>query len=307
MTMHRNPVHLPDEELLLFAEGELPLRRTAWARQHLSECGRCRARGEELEATLRDFVRLHETQTDSRESVRRGLRASVSAELSKAATQKGKWRFRFSRVSLAHQLACACVAIIHVAGGAWLLRGFAFQQPIGHLLRVSNNPLPVMGLTPGATRAVSLESICNLQEPEANLPVDASLERQVFSEYGLPLSSRGAYEVDYLITPELGGATDIRNLWPEPYATTDWNAHVKDALESRLHELVCQGKMQLSTAQNEIATDWIGAYKKHFHTDRPQQSPSADSSSSMVRESQRAKYSEPRQTIYRQYLSAILR
>ena len=307
MTMHRNPVHLPDEELLLFAEGELPLRRTAWARQHLAECGRCRARGEELEATLRDFVRLHETQTDSRESVRRGLRASVSAELSKAAAQKGKWRFRFSRVSLAHQLACACVAIILVTGGAWLLRGFAFQQPIGHLLRVSNNPLPVMGLTPGATRAVSLESICNLQEPEANLPVDASLERQVFSEYGLPLSSRDAYEVDYLITPELGGATDIRNLWPEPYATTDWNAHVKDALESRLHELVCQGKMQLSTAQNEIATDWIGAYKKHFHTDRPQQSPSADSSSSMVRESQRAKYSQPRQTIYRRYLSAFLR
>ena len=129
----RNPAHLPDEELLLFAEGELPLRRTAWARQHLAECGRCRARGEELEATLRDFVRLHETQTDSRESVRRGLRASVSAELSKAAAQKGRWRFGFSRVSLAHQLACACVAIILVAGGAWLLRGFAFQQPVGHL------------------------------------------------------------------------------------------------------------------------------------------------------------------------------
>jgi hypothetical protein len=292
MTMQRNPAHLPDEELLLFAEGELPSRRTAWARQHLAECGRCRARGEELEATLSDFVRLHETQTDSRESVRRGLRASLSAELSKAA-QKGKWRFGFPRVSFAHQLACACVALILVAGGAWLLRGVTFQRPIGRLSRSPNNPLPVTGLTPGATRAVSLDSICNLQEPEANLPVDASLERQVFSEYGLPLSSRDAYEVDYLITPELGGATDIRNLWPEPYAATDWNAHVKDALESRLHELVCQGKMPLATAQNEIATDWIGAYKKHFHTDRPQQSPSA-------------KYSGPRQRIFRQYLSAFL-
>jgi hypothetical protein len=307
MIMPRNPAHLPDEELLLFAEGELPSRRTAWARQHLAECGRCRARGEELEATLSDFVRLHETQTDSRESVRRGLRASLSAELSKAAAQKGKWRFGFPRVSLAHQLACACVAIILVGGGTWFLRGVALRQPIGHLFRGPNNPLPVTGLTPGATRAVSLDSICNLREPEANLPVDASLERQVFTEYGLPLSSRDAYEVDYLITPELGGATDIRNLWPEPYAATDWNAHVKDALESRLHELVCQGKMPLATAQNEIATDWIGAYKKHFHTDRPQQSPSADSSSSVVRETQQAKYSGPRQRIFRQYLSVILR
>jgi len=40
-----------------------------------------------------------------------------------------------------------------------------------------------------------------------------------------------AYEVDYLITPELGGATDIRNLWP--YGDTVWNAHVKDQLEDR--------------------------------------------------------------------------
>jgi hypothetical protein len=305
MTMQKNPAHLPDEELLLFAEGELPSRRTAWARQHLAECGRCRARGEQLEATLSDFVRLHETQTDSRESVRRGLRASLSAELSKTAAQKGKWRFGFPRVSPAHQLACACVAIVLVGGGSWLLRGVAFQRPTGHLLR-PNDSLPVTGLTPGATRAVSLDNICNLQEPEANLPVDASLERQVFTEYGLPLSSRDAYEVDYLITPELGGATDIRNLWPEPYAATDWNAHVKDALESRLHELVCQGKMPLATAQNEIATNWIGAYKKYFHTDHPQQSPSADSSSSMVRETQQAKYSGPRQRIFRRYLSVIL-
>jgi hypothetical protein len=306
MTMQRKPAHLPDEELLLFAEGELPSRRTAWARQHLAECGPCRVRGEELEATLRDFVRLHESQTASRESVRRGLRASLSAELSKAAAQKSKWRFGFPHVPLAHQLACACVALFLVAAGAWFLTGVGLRQSIGHPFRPPNNPLPVAALTPGATRAVSLDSICNLQEPEANLPVDASLARQVFNEYGLPLSSRDAYEVDYLITPELGGATDIRNLWPEPYAATDWNAHVKDALESRLHELVCQGKMPLATAQNEIATDWIGAYKKLFHTDRPQQSPSADSSSSTVHENQRAKYSRPRQRIFRQYLSVIL-
>jgi hypothetical protein len=33
--------------------------------------------------------------------------------------------------------------------------------------------------------------------------------------------------------------------------------------------LVCDGELDLPTAQRDIATDWIVAYKKYFHTDRP--------------------------------------
>jgi len=33
--------------------------------------------------------------------------------------------------------------------------------------------------------------------------------------------------------------------------------------------MVCSGKLDLSTAQRDIATDWIAACKKYFHTDRP--------------------------------------
>jgi hypothetical protein len=47
---------------------------------------------------------------------------------------------------------------------------------------------------------------------------------------------------------------------------------VKDALEERLHEMVCAGQLDLSTAQRDIAADWIAAYKKYFRTDRPQPS-----------------------------------
>jgi hypothetical protein len=68
---------------------------------------------------------------------------------------------------------------------------------------------------------------------------------------------------------ESGGVEDIHNLWPEPYTSPRWNAHVKDALEERLHEMVCGGELDLSTAQRDIATDWIAAYKKYSHTDRP--------------------------------------
>jgi hypothetical protein len=67
----------------------------------------------------------------------------------------------------------------------------------------------------------------------------------------------------------LGGVEEIHNLWPEPYTSPGWNAHMKDALEEHLHQLVCAGKLDLSTAQRDIATDWISAYKKYFHTDKP--------------------------------------
>jgi hypothetical protein len=67
----------------------------------------------------------------------------------------------------------------------------------------------------------------------------------------------------------IGGATDVRNLWPEPYYDTAWNAHVKDQLEERLHEMVCRGDVDLATAQQDISKDWIAAYRKYFHTDHP--------------------------------------
>jgi hypothetical protein len=39
---------------------------------------------------------------------------------------------------------------------------------------------------------------------------------------------------------------------------------VKDRLEGKLHELVCTGQLDLKTAQQAIAADWIGAYKMYF-------------------------------------------
>jgi hypothetical protein len=77
------------------------------------------------------------------------------------------------------------------------------------------------------------------------------------------------YELDYLITPELGGAPDARNLWPERYATSVWNARVKDDMEDLLPQLICRGQLDLATAQRDIADNWIAAYKRYFKTDRP--------------------------------------
>jgi hypothetical protein len=62
---------------------------------------------------------------------------------------------------------------------------------------------------------------------------------------------------------ELGGSNDITNLWPQSFITKPWNAHVKDTLENKLHELICSKKVPMKTAQQEIATNWIDAYHKY--------------------------------------------
>jgi hypothetical protein len=127
---------------------------------------------------------------------------------------------------------------------------------------------PAIELTPGVARTKRRDQVCDSSVGK-NREVTPALRRLVFERYGMPGADPRAYEVDYLITPALGGADDIGNLWPQSYSATVWNARVKDALEDRLHELVCRGDVDLPTAQREIATDWIAAYKKYFHTDRP--------------------------------------
>ncbi len=103
----------------------------------------------------------------------------------------------------------------------------------------------------------------------AQLAVPAELQRKVFEEYGIAGAEPRAYEVDYLVTPALGGADDIRNLWPHSYSATMWNAQVKDALEDRLRDMVCERSLDLMEAQREIAVNWIAAHKKYFHTETP--------------------------------------
>ncbi len=129
--------------------------------------------------------------------------------------------------------------------------------------------LPDSTMTPGATLPVATGDICvsGYSQKVRNVPAD--VKRQVYAEYGITNHQPGEYEVDHLISLELGGSNSLKNLWPQSYLTQPWNAHVKDKLENELHAEVCSGKVDLPTAQHEIATDWIAAYKKHFSTNTP--------------------------------------
>jgi hypothetical protein len=129
--------------------------------------------------------------------------------------------------------------------------------------------LPRADLTPGASAAVTLDDICGPDRYGRTRPIPGNVHEAVFAQYGADYGRAAEYELDYLITPELGGLADARNLWPQPFARTRWNAYVKDELERLLHQLVCEGRIELATAQREIASDWISAYKRYFKTESP--------------------------------------
>ena len=97
--------------------------------------------------------------------------------------------------------------------------------------------------------------------------VPDSEKHQVEIEYGLaPKGYDGTLEIDHIVSLELGGSNDIANLYPEK-ATLPAGApgfHVKDQLENKLHDLVCDGTMTLRSVQKQIAANWQALYKKAF-------------------------------------------
>lgn len=118
-------------------------------------------------------------------------------------------------------------------------------------------------LTPGADLDVGKEQICQPGYAHSVRHVEGSLKRRVYLEYGIAKHRPDEYEIDHLISLELGGSNDIKNLWPQSFETEPWNAHMKDKLEDRLHSMVCDGEIDLKEAQRAIATDWIAAYQKY--------------------------------------------
>ncbi len=122
---------------------------------------------------------------------------------------------------------------------------------------------PDPALTPGAVFPVTAAEICRPGYAKSVRHVDGKTKAQVYRAYGIRHHQSGAYEIDHLISLELGGSNDIRNLWPESFDTQPWNAHAKDKLENRLHALVCDGTVSLGEAQAAIASDWIAAYQKY--------------------------------------------
>jgi hypothetical protein len=121
---------------------------------------------------------------------------------------------------------------------------------------VSADGLPDSACTPGAIFPdATKDQICVPGYSSSVRNVSSSTKDAVFAEYGITTHEPGQYEVDHLISLELGGSNSIANLWPEPASPTP-GFHEKDKAENYLHDQVCSGAMSLQQAQVAIATNW---------------------------------------------------
>ena len=252
--------HLPDGLLLQFLDGELGPRDVVAIERHLAGCAQCGELRDRIVSTMGDLKQAQSNAADEIPAAAgpRTLLRMRLAELS-SNTRSGWLRPRMAGV-LAYTTLLAMLFTIGITS----FHHWSIARQIA-----SAEPLPDRAITPGFTRKVSLPELCAVENDETVRDVSSQLQHKVFQEYGIDTDSTADFEVDYLITPGLGGSDDVRNLWPEPHSNTLWNSYAKDQLEDRLHHLVCGGKLRLEVAQGEIASDWITAYKKYFHTEHP--------------------------------------
>jgi len=116
--------------------------------------------------------------------------------------------------------------------------------------------------TPGAILANATKTdVCTSGYAKSVRNVPQSEKNQVYAEYGIARHTAGEYEVDHLVSLELGGSNDISNLWPEA-ASPKPGFHEKDKVENYLNSQVCSGAISLQEAQVEIATNWLDVYNR---------------------------------------------
>ncbi|HEU5441426.1 MAG TPA: HNH endonuclease, partial [Ktedonobacterales bacterium] len=122
--------------------------------------------------------------------------------------------------------------------------------------------LPDPGCTPGAIFPnATKDQICQSGYASSVRNVPQSVKDKAYASYGIASHLPGQYEVDHLVSLELGGSNEIANLWPEAASPTP-GFHEKDKVENYLHDQMCSGAISLHDAQVEIATNWLAVYQQ---------------------------------------------
>lgn len=261
--------HPLDSELLLAVDGELSGYRRAIIEWHVARCGACRTKIETLHRTLIHACEAWRAPGDANDEDHAHRRAR--ARLAHALGQEAQgWRRSWPvRARVLAPTAAGVVMALLLISSVLVWQAQTGEPRVADPGLAAAAPLPVPSLTPGAVTLVSAAELCNGTHPSP--VVDDRVRLSVLHAYGMERVPADQYELDALITPELGGSTDARNLWPQRYSSTIWNARVKDELERLLPRLVCSGQLDLGVAQRDMATDWIAAYKKYFNTAHPLQ------------------------------------
>lgn len=119
-----------------------------------------------------------------------------------------------------------------------------------------NGVYPDYDCSPGAIFPnATKEVICVSGYTKMVRDVPESLKKKVYESYGIYNRQPYEYEMDHIISLELGGSNDIANLYPEKYNQTN-GARDKDKIENLFHRMVCNGSMTLQEAQYHILYNW---------------------------------------------------
>jgi hypothetical protein len=163
-----------------------------------------------------------------------------------------------------------CLAAVMVAcgtefnpdtGGA-TTGAYLFGAPTKTAGCVAKSGLPDHACAPGdifsnATR----DQICVSGYASSVRDAPQRVKEQVYAAYGIASRHPGQYEVDHLVNLSIGGSNDISNLWPQA-ARPKPGFHEKDQVEVYFQGQVCSGKIDLRTAQIQIAPNWLEIYNQ---------------------------------------------
>ena len=168
--------------------------------------------------------------------------------------------------------------IVTAAGHGWSAHGLdgpVYAPGSCHYRHGSHGELlPDPRCTPGAvdpsvTAADLHTTICrpggytaSVRPPES---ITEPVKKQIMAAYGIPWSQAHHYELDHLIELSAGGASDTRNLWPEPnddahqYPRGPYVHNDKDQIEAVTFNALCSGTTTLTAVQQAVATNWSTA------------------------------------------------
>jgi len=89
-----------------------------------------------------------------------------------------------------------------------------------------------------------------------------SKKNKVYEMYGISKERRKNYVIDHLISLQLCGNNEIKNLFPQS-REGKFNSRTKDKTENYLKREVCKGNMLLEDAQTVIAEDWLSVWEHY--------------------------------------------
>jgi hypothetical protein len=133
--------------------------------------------------------------------------------------------------------------------------------------------LPDPACTPGAVaasadpnddpaKAADQAEVCNAGFADRHRPVGtAKFKVAAMKAYHVPTTDIRVVEYDHLVPLSLGGANDVRNLWPQRSDLPGQGfRNSKDDLETRMWRAVCvYHSISLVDAQRAFARQWTGA------------------------------------------------